>query len=105
MKTFLIAVAVLTGGPVLAQEPPLGVNEARVVLAEPTAQQRTLIVDGRTWRCEGAVCTGRASAAPLSQPVTHECQRVEKVLGPVVGYRSRETRDERVLGAGCRRPT
>jgi hypothetical protein len=37
--------------------------------------------------------------------VTHECQRVEKVLGPVVGYRSRETRDERVLGAGCRRPT
>lgn len=105
MKAFLIAVAVLTGGPVLAQEPPLGVNEARVVLAEPTAQQRTLIVDGRTWRCEGAVCTGRASAAPLSQPVTHECQRVEKVLGPVVGYRSRETRDERVLGAGCRRPT
>lgn len=104
MKTFLVVLVVLTAGPALAQEPPLGVNEARAVLAEPTAQPRTLIVDGRTWRCEGAVCTGRASAAPLSQPVTHECQRVEKALGPVVGYRSRETRDERVLGAGCRRP-
>ena len=104
MKTFLIALALIAAGPALAQETPLGVNEARAVLAEPMAQQRTLIVDGRTWRCEGAVCTGRASAAPLSQPVTHECQRVEKALGPLVGYRSRESRDERVLGAGCRRP-
>lgn len=103
MKCFLLGLTLLAAGPALAQEAPLGVNEARAVLAA-AIETRTVIIDGRTWRCEGAVCTGRASAAPLSQPVTHECQRVEKALGPLVGYRSRETRDERVLGAGCRRP-
>ena len=103
MKRFLITLAVLTAGPAFAQEAPLGVNEARAILATPVAD-KTVIVDGRTWRCEGAVCTGRSASAPLSQPVTHECQRVEKALGPVIGYRSRETRDERVLTAGCRRP-
>lgn len=104
MKPFLVTLALLAAGPALAQEAPLSVNEARAVLAAPAAQERTVIVDGRTWRCAGAVCVGRAGAAPLSQPVTHECQRVEKALGPLLGYRSREDRDERVLTAGCRRP-
>ncbi len=104
MKRFLMAMTVLAAGPAFAQEAPLGVHEARAVLATPSPQAKTLIVDGRTWRCEGAVCTGRAAAAPMSQPVTHECQRVQKALGPLLGYRSREDRDERVLGAGCRRP-
>ncbi len=104
MKRFLITLAVLAAAPAFAQEAPLGVHEARALLATPAAQEKTVIVDGRTWRCEGPVCTGRAGAAPLSQPVTHECQRVEKALGPLLGYRSREERDERVLTAGCRRP-
>lgn len=104
MKRFLIILAVLAAGPVCAQEAPLGVNEARAVLVSPVAQVTTAIVDGRAWRCDGAVCSGRAASAPRSQPVTHECQRVAKVLGPLLGYRSREDRDERVLGAGCRRP-
>ncbi len=104
MKRFLMTLAVLAAGPALAQEAPLGVHEARAVLAAPPPLERTIIVDGRTWRCDGPVCTGRAAATPLSQPVTHECQRVEKALGPLLGYRSREDRDERVLGAGCRRP-
>jgi hypothetical protein len=104
MKRFLIMAAMLTAGPALAQEAPLGLHEARAILATPVAQAGTIIVDGRTWRCDGAVCTGRSSSAPLSQPVTHECQRVAKALGPVLGYRSREDRDERVLAAGCRRP-
>ena len=103
MKSFLFAFALLAAGPAFAQDAPLGANEARAVLAGP-ADGKTAIVDGRTWRCEGAICTGRAAAAPLSQPVTHECQRVAKALGPVLGYRSREARDERVLAAGCRRP-
>ena len=103
MKLFLTALTLLVAAPALAQEAPLATNEARAVLAAP-ADGKTAIIDGRTWRCAGAVCTGRAAAAPLSQPVTHECQRVEKALGPVLGYRSREDRDERVLTAGCRRP-
>ncbi len=104
MKRFLITLALLAAGPALAQEAPLAVHEARAVLAAPAPREGAVIVDGRTWRCEGPVCTGRAAATPLSQPVTHECQRVEKALGPLLGYRSREDRDERVLGAGCRRP-
>lgn len=104
MKPFLFALTLLAAAPALAQEAPLAAYEARAVLASPEQSGKTVILDGRTWRCDGAVCTGRAAATPLSQPVTHECQRVEKALGPVLGYRSREDRDERVLTAGCRRP-
>lgn len=104
MKPFLLALALLAAGPALAREAPLGAYEARAVLATPAPTVKSVILDGRTWRCEGAVCTGRSAGAPPSRPVTHECQRVEKALGPLLGYRSREDRDERVLTAGCRRP-
>lgn len=104
MKPYLLILAAWAAGAASAQEAPLAVYEARAVLASPLAEAKTAVIDGRSWRCEGALCTGRASAAPKSQPVAFECQRVARAMGPLVRYTTREQREERALGAGCRNP-
>ncbi len=103
MKRFLMLAALTAAGAAVAQDMPMAAYEARAVLAAPATQAKPIIIDGRVWRCDGAACAGRAAAMPLSQPVTHECQRVARALGPVRSYRSRDERTERVLGPGCQR--
>lgn len=58
--------------------------EARLVTA--TAKPRTLIVDGRIWRCEADLCT--SGGGGRSQPIARECKRAARQLGPVAFYRN-----------------
>jgi hypothetical protein len=104
MKVYLLMAMLAAAGSAAAQEAPLPVYGARAVLASPAASSKVTVIDGRAWRCDGAVCVGRASATPRSQPVIFECQRVAKALGPVVRYATREEREERTLGPDCRNP-
>jgi hypothetical protein len=105
MKRYLpTAMLLAAAGTASAQDAPLPVYGARALLAAPAASSQLIVVDGRAWRCDGAVCTGRATATPKSQPVVFECLRAAKALGPVIRYSSRQEREERSLGPDCRNP-
>lgn len=61
---------------------------ADAVLKTAAAAPTELVLDGRTWRCDGVLCKGSASGPAASQPTLQECRRVMRKVGPLAAYRS-----------------
>ena len=82
MRALLIAAALFAAAPALAQ--PAAPAQTRLTLADAaTAPAGRTIIDGATWRCEGAACTASGGS---SQPAPRACRRVAQRLGPVTAF-------------------
>ena len=68
---------------------PAGVSVARLVT--PRAEPIALLVDGRFWRCEGAVCSAGRQDGADSQPLWMECADAAAKLGAFAEYRTGST--------------
>ena len=80
MRTLLIAAALLVAAPAFAQAPAA----TSAVLADVArAPASRTIIDGATWRCEGASCTATGGT---SQPATRACRRVVARFGAVSSF-------------------
>lgn len=72
--------AALVAVPAVAQAPAA----TRAVLADAArAPARATIIDGASWRCEGATCT---ASGGNSQPAPRACRRVVARLGSVTEF-------------------
>jgi hypothetical protein len=79
MRALLIAAALLVAAPAFADAPATS-----AVLADASrAPAARTIIDGATWRCEGATCTASGGA---NQPATRACRRVVARFGPVTAF-------------------
>lgn len=79
MLAFVAALALAT--PLAAQTAPA---PTRLTLADAAAAPSgRLIVDGATWRCEGAECVASGGSA---QPATRACRRVVARVGAVTAF-------------------
>jgi hypothetical protein len=54
------------------------------VRASTGGRARMVVLDGRVWRCDAAVC--RANGQGRSQGLARECARVARKLGPLAAY-------------------
>ena len=79
MRALLIAAALFVAAPALAQAPA---SSAVLADAAKAPADRT-IIDGATWRCEGATCTATGGA---NQPATRACRRVVARFGQVTAF-------------------
>ena len=79
MRALLIAAALFAAAPALAQAPATS-----AVLADASrAPAAAIIIDGASWRCEGATCTASGGA---NQPATRACRRVVARFGAVSSF-------------------
>ncbi|MDP1911711.1 hypothetical protein [Brevundimonas sp.] len=79
MRALLIAAALFAAAPALAQTPATS-----AVLADAArAPAAATIIDGASWRCEGATCTASGGA---NQPATRACRRVVARFGAVSAF-------------------
>lgn len=79
MRALLIAAALFAAAPAVAQTPATSLT-----LADATkAPTRATIIDGASWRCEGAACTATGGS---EQPATRACRRVVARLGEVTAF-------------------
>lgn len=79
MRALIAAAALLIAAPAFAQTPA-----SQAVLAEAAgAPTRPLIVDGATWRCDGAACVATGGS---EQPATRACRRTVQRLGQVTAF-------------------
>ena len=79
MRALLIAAALLVAAPALAQAP---VTSAVLADAAKAPASRT-IIDGATWRCEGANCSASGGS---SQTAARACRRVVARFGAVTAF-------------------
>jgi hypothetical protein len=80
MRALLIATALFAAAPALAQTPAA----TSAVLADAArSPAAATIIDGASWRCEGASCTATGGA---NQPATRACRRVVARFGPVSSF-------------------
>ena len=79
MRALLIAATLLVAAPAFADAP---VSSAVLADASTAPAERT-IIDGASWRCEGATCTANGGA---NQPATRACRRVVARFGPVSSF-------------------
>ncbi len=80
MRALLIAAALFAAAPTLAQTP---VTTSAVLADAAGAPAEATIIDGASWRCEGATCTASGGA---NQPATRACRRVVARFGPVTSF-------------------
>jgi hypothetical protein len=80
MRALLIAAALFAASPALAQAPA---PTSAVLTDAARAPAVATIIDGASWRCEGATCTASGGA---NQPATRACRRVVARLGPVSSF-------------------
>lgn len=79
MRALLIAAALFAATPALAQT-----SATSAVLADAArAPAEATIIDGASWRCEGATCIASGGA---NQPATRACRRVVARFGPVTAF-------------------
>jgi hypothetical protein len=79
MRALLIAAALLVAAPAVAQAPA-----SSAVLADASrAPAARTIIDGASWRCEGASCTATGGA---NQPAPRACRRVVARFGAVSAF-------------------
>ena len=78
MRALIAAAALLIAAPALAQTPA-----STATLADASKAQARTIIDGATWRCEGAACTANGGA---NQTATRACRRVVARLGAVSAF-------------------
>ena len=79
MRALLIAATLFAAAPAFAQAP---VSSAVLADAAKAPASRT-IIDGATWRCEGATCTATGGT---SQTATRACRRVVARFGAVTAF-------------------
>ena len=78
MRALLIAAALFVAAPAFAQ------TATSAVLADAArAPAAAVIIDGASWRCEGASCTASGGA---NQPATRACRRVVARFGAVSSF-------------------
>ena len=81
MHALLIAAALFVAAPAVAQAPAA---PTRAVLADAAqAPSGRIIVDGATWRCEGAACVATGGT---NQPAARACRRVKARLGTLTEF-------------------
>ena len=81
MRALLIAAALFAGAPAFAQT---SAPATSAVLADAArAPASRTIIDGATWRCEGASCTANGGA---NQTATRACRRVVARFGAVSAF-------------------
>ncbi len=81
----IVALCLALAAPVAAEAP----SGARLVLANATsAPTRPVIIDGASWRCEGAT---RTASGGTNQPAPRACRRVAARLGSVSEFTWRGT--------------
>lgn len=86
MRLALIALASLSLGTVAMAAEPAG---SSLTLADASrAPTGNTIIDGASWRCDGAECTATGGS---SQPATRACRRVVQRLGQVTAFTYRGT--------------
>ena len=79
MRALLVAAALFAASPAFAQTPATS-----AVLADAArARTAATIIDGASWRCEGATCTASGGA---NQPATRACRRVVARFGTVSSF-------------------
>jgi hypothetical protein len=79
------ALALTLSGAAAAQEAFHG----QAKLATPVSAPTKTVVNGVTWSCEGAACTGEAARySTLDNPV-RGCKRVAAELGPLTAFTAR----------------
>ncbi|MFN3668155.1 MAG: CC_3452 family protein [Brevundimonas sp.] len=83
MRALLIAATLFAAAPAVAQTPAPAPATHAVLADAARAPAGRLIIDGATWRCEGATCTASGGA---SQPATRACRRVVARLGAVSAF-------------------
>lgn len=83
MRALLIAAALFAAAPAVAQTPAPAPTTHAVLADAARAPAGRLIIDGATWRCEGATCT---ASGGTSQPATRACRRVVARLGAVSAF-------------------
>ena len=79
MRALLVAAALFVAAPAFAQS---GATTATLVDASRAPATRT-IIDGATWRCEGASCVATGGS---SQTATRACRRVVARFGAVSAF-------------------
>ncbi|MGQ3068377.1 MAG: CC_3452 family protein [Brevundimonas sp.] len=79
MRALLVAATLLVAAPAFAQS---GASSATLADATRAPAGRT-IIDGATWRCEGASCTANGGA---NQTATRACRRVVARFGAVSAF-------------------
>ena len=79
MRALLVAAALFAAAPAFAQAPA---STAVLTDAAKAPAGRT-IIDGATWRCEGATCSATGGA---NQPATRACRRVVARFGAVSAF-------------------
>lgn len=94
MRALLAAAVLFAAAPAFAADAPA----TSLTLADAAkAPASRVIVDGASWRCEGASCTASGGA---SQPAPRACRRVVAKLGPVTAFSYKgEALDEQALAA------
>ncbi|HZV83713.1 MAG TPA: hypothetical protein VFF48_01895 [Brevundimonas sp.] len=79
MRALILAAALLAAGPAVAQS-----SATNAVLANAgRAPAVRTIIDGASWRCDGAACTATGGA---NQPATRACRRVAARLGQLSAF-------------------
>ena len=73
-----LAICAVATGPAQA----LGLSQA--TLQTPVTQPKSVVIDGKVWKCMGVDCSASADGAP--QPAARECARAARVLGPFTRY-------------------
>ena len=84
MRALVLAAALFAAAPALADTPATSLTLADAAKA-PAA---TLIIDGASWRCDGASCTASGGA---NQPAPRACRRVAARFGQVTEFSYRGT--------------
>lgn len=82
-------------------DPAGSAERAEARLASPMAEGRQVIVDGRLWSCAGDRCV--AGSQGRSQPISRECLRVAKIVGPIIEYRQGDRTLSAAGVAACNR--
>ena len=70
----------------LADDPQDG--ESRAVLATPATKPIERVIDGRIWRCDGAVCGAQPTAQADAQRIASECRHAAVHLGAFLAYQT-----------------
>lgn len=81
MRALLIAAALFAAAPALAQTPAPATSA--ILTDAARAPAAATIIDGASWRCEGATCTASGGA---NQPATRACRRVVARFGQVSSF-------------------
>ena len=79
MRALVLAAALFAAAPALADTPATSLTLADAAKAPAS----TLIIDGASWRCEGAACTATGGA---NQPASRACRRVVARVGQVTAF-------------------